>query len=258
MRGPVPREKLKEFFTSLIDSRETERLVMSLDPQRFSPSEHVQAAIVALQDGVAMFQSARYALVEAQANYAYYGADNEGDPTPAALFFGQFYIENVYLRLPRAADLVATSLIHYLEIPAKELGSEAKSPGGLSRGLGMYLNRHLRNSTIAKAFHRLYDSDDWRFVVSHREAWIGGQAVRIQGAGIVHCRQIGWDVMETQPEQRHARDFGSLMVNPVVRRAQLEYGLHALFARAKGGYNAMVTLLHSVYEELERSAKKSS
>lgn len=258
MHGPIPKEKLKDFFTSLIDSRETERLIMAIEPRAFPSDEHVQAAIVSLQDAVVMFQQARYALVEAQAHLRFFGEDNEGNPTPAALFYGQYYIEDAYLRLPRAADLVATTLILYLEIPTKALEPELKSPGGLSRGLAKYLARHLHDSNIAKAFQRLYDSDDWRFVVTHRDTWLRGQALRIQGAGLAHSRQVGWDIMEEQQAQRSARDFGSLMVNPVVRRAQLEYNLPTLFARSKGGYNAMVTLLHSVYEELARSAKRTA
>jgi len=238
-----------------MDSRETERLIMGLEPRQFPADEHVQAALVSLQDAVAMFQSVRYALVEAQAHLAYYGSDNDGNPTPAAQFYAHYYIDDAYLRLPRAADLVANALIEYLEIPRKDLEQEARAPGGLSHSLARYLSRHLQDSTIARAFQRLYDSDDWRFVVAHREAWLRGQLIRIQGAGLAHSRQVGWDILEEQPIERAAREFGSLMVNPVVRRSQLEYDLPVLFARSKGGYNAMVTLLHTVYEGLARSAK---
>jgi len=256
VHGPIPKEQLKQFFTSLIDSRETERLIMALDPQQFSADEHVQAALVSLQDAVMVFQSARYALVESQAHLAYFGNDNDGNPSPAALFYAQFYIDAAYLRLPRAADLVATTLILYLEISNKDLDPEIKSVGGLSRGLAQYLAKHLQNSTIAKSFQRLYDSDDWRFVVTHRDAWLRGEPIRTQGAGIPHSRQVGWEILEEQKVERTSRDFGSLMVNPVVRRTHLEYSLTSLMARAKGGYNAMVTLFHTVYEELARSAKK--
>ena len=61
--------------------------------------------------------------------------------------------------------------------------------------------------------------------------------------------------MEQQQVERSAREFGMLTVNPVVRRSQLDYSLPTLFARAKGGYNALVTLLHLVYEEFARSSR---
>jgi hypothetical protein len=238
-----------------MDSRETERLIMAIDPRQFPAHEPVQAAIVSLQDAVVLFQAVRYALIEAEAHLQYYGKDAESNPTPAAVFYAQYYMDDAYLRLPRAADLVANTLVLYLEIEPKEVEQALKTPGGLSQALALYLARHLQQSTIARAFQRLYDSDDWRFVVTHRDAWLRGQCIRVHGSGIAHSRQIGWDILEENNVDRAAREFGSLMVNPVVRRSQLEYGLPALFARAKGGYNAMVTLLHTVYEELARSAK---
>ncbi|MSR64917.1 MAG: hypothetical protein EXS18_03950 [Verrucomicrobiae bacterium] len=255
MRGPIAKEQLKAFFTSVIDSRETERVIMALDPRQFSAEEQVQAALVALQDAVAVFQGARYALVEAQAHLAFHGTDADGTPTPAAIFYSQFYVEDAYLRLPRAADLVATTLMLFLEIPIKDVQAEIKTPGGLSAAFAKYLGRHIKKSNIAKAFQRLYDTEDWKFVVAQREAWLRGQSVRIQGVGIAHSRQVGWDIMEKQQVERSARDFGLLTVNPVVRRSQLEYSLPTLFSRAKGGYNSLVTLLHSVYEEFARSSR---
>jgi hypothetical protein len=255
VHGAIPKEQLKHFFTSLMDSRETERLIMAIDPRQFPATDSVQTAIVSLQDAVAMFQAVRYALVEAEAHLTFYGKDVEDNPTPAAAFYAQYYVDDAYLRLPRAADLVANTLVFYLEIEPKEIEPALKTPGGLSQALAHYLARRLEQSTIARAFQRLYDSDDWRFVVTHRDAWLRGQCIRLHGSGIAHSRQIGWDVLEGHAMDRAAREFGSLMVNPVVRRSQLEYGLPVLFARAKGGYNAMVTLLHTVYEELARSAK---
>jgi hypothetical protein len=252
VHGAIPKEQLKQFFTSLIDSRETERLIMAIEPGRFPPHEHVQSAIVSLQDAVALFQATRYALVEAQAHLAFYGPDPNGNPAPAALFYTQYYLDDAYLRLPRTADLVANTLLQYLELSEKDLPREGTAPGGLSQALMQYLTRHLTDSTIARAFQRLYDSDDWRFVVTHRDAWVRGQSIRVQGGDIVHSRQVGWDIMEEESVERARREFGAILVNPVVRRTQLEYSLSALFSRAKGGYNAMVTLFHIVYEEIAR------
>jgi hypothetical protein len=254
VRGSISREQLKAFFTSVIDSRETERLIMGLDPRQFSSGEHVQAAIVSLQDAVSTFQAARYALIEAQAHLAHYGNDAGGNPSPAAAFFTQYYLEDAYMRLPRAADLVATTLARYLEIPDKDVEREQKLAGSVSRGLANYLTRHLQDSSIAKGFQRLTDREDWKFVVNLRDSWVRGKAVRIQGAGIAHSRQVGWAILEEQQAERTARDFGMLLVNPVVRRTQAEYSLPLLFSRATGAYNAMVTLFHQVYEELARSA----
>ena len=101
MRGPIPREQLKQFFTSLIDSRETERQIMALDPAQFAADEHVQAAIVSLQDAVVMFQGTRYALIEAQAHLLHYGTVADGTPAPAGLFYAQFYLDDACVRLPR-------------------------------------------------------------------------------------------------------------------------------------------------------------
>ena len=256
MHGPISKEKLKPAFTSLLDSRETERLVMSIDPLAFRSDENVQAAIVALQDAVVSFQCVRYSLVEAEAHLAFFGRDNEDNPSPAGLFHAQFYLDDACLRLPRAADFVANTLILYLGVPAKDIRSDEKEPGGLSQRLAGWLAKHLQDSSIARAFQRLYESDDWRFVVAHREAWLRGEAIRIQGTDLAYSLQVGWDLLEPSASGDTGSQFKAVPVNPVVRRSQLEFPLSSLLTRSKGGYNAMVTLLHSVYEDLARSAAK--
>jgi hypothetical protein len=120
--------------------------------------------------------------------------------------------------------------------------------------LAAYLSKHLQDSSIARAFERLYHSDDWKFVLAHRDAWLRGQPIRIQGGDIAHSLQVGWELLAEPEASKWGGGFEAIPVNPVIRRSQLEFSLSALLTRAKGGYNAMVTLLHSVYEDLARSA----
>ena len=150
------------------------------------------------------------------------------------------------------------SLMLYLEIPPKSVETEAGTMGGLSPAFAKYLSRKLKESVLAKAFQRLADSVDWKFVLNYRDAWTRGRLIQSHGVGIAHSRQVGWDIMEEPNVQRTQRDFGSIQVNASVRRAHLEYSLATLFAHSKGAYNGLVTLLHTVYEELSRSARKGA
>lgn len=237
MRGLLSEERLIQIGEQTPNTQLLE-IITGLSPDAaaiaYGPDSDIPIAIVCLQDAGDYTQAARYALQQCIANMIWYREECDPPNEVLAVSFGQFYADDVALRLYSAAEHLASFIQIYLGIPEDDLKPHKRARVSKQSIIGHFLRKKKPHHEITRFVQRLAEDGDWCFTKCYRDKWVHHQRPRLHSTGVVYDRRKRWIKTE-------AKTWMPLGVGD-----QPSLTIDELTLRIKGGLAVFITALEGI------------
>lgn len=210
---------------------------------KFSPESNVPVAAVCLHDAVDVLEQAQYALHEVYAHDVWYREKRENPIEAAAVYYGQFYAQDLAFRLYSVAEHVANGIIMMLEITDADLDPyRHKKRVSQASVVGHYLLKQRKDEQITEIIRPLTKLHAWQRMTIYRNQFVHAQPPTVAGLGTVYKRERRWEVIEATPDNvgQHVLGLGG--------GDTPEYTLEAILAFLEPSFVALVGVTHAVAE----------